>query len=600
MRLEFKNVSRSIEQFNPVDLPDFTVLTGLNGSGKTQLLEALVEESRECVVIEGIEQKDILFFKHQEFHLSDQGKITEAQIIQAKKELWDLFNKHIKKHVLSAKNELQNYGEIKTLCRDKKKGLWDLTKDDIGDDSMYQQLEKYRLIVEDSCITDGHRDESKSILALAKKLPYSIDEIGENDFLNKLVFYTFNRGLFPENLGSIFLDYYVRCKQKKIKEIPNEKPWNIVNSILERFENFDYRFNSPEGIDLFDEFQFKLVHQKNKDLNVSTSHLSSGEKILLALAACRYKPQSDNTFHKLLLLDEIDLSLHPSVIDILIDIVENVFVQNNTKVILVTHSPTTVALAPEESIFVMHKEGENRIEKTSKESALKTLADGFISLSQEEASRGITYNLEKTELPVLLTEGITDKIILENAWMKLNDKDNIDDMPFYIQDCFNANFLKSLLNNGHNSRHGIFKMNSGKTFVALFDFDTLGHGIWQCLRQFDIISDSPSEGLTKKHKDHNAYALLLPVIDSIKDQIVDRNNQPYENEIYFSIELLFYGIEELEGYFEEKEASDSRRIVKFKDASKTKFAENTKSLSRDNFRNFEPLLKQITEILKKR
>lgn len=52
------------------------------------------------------------------------------------------------------------------------------------------------------------------------------------------------------------------------------------------------------------------------------------------------------------------------------------------KVILVTHSPTTIALSPENSIFVMNRAGPNRIEKKSRNEALSILTEGFATLEE--------------------------------------------------------------------------------------------------------------------------------------------------------------------------------------------------------------------------
>ena len=52
------------------------------------------------------------------------------------------------------------------------------------------------------------------------------------------------------------------------------------------------------------------------------------------------------------------------------------------RVILVTHSPTTIALALDESIYVMNKDGKNRIVKTDKNKALSILTQGFATLDE--------------------------------------------------------------------------------------------------------------------------------------------------------------------------------------------------------------------------
>ncbi len=128
-------------------------------------------------------------------------------------------------------------------------------------------------------------------------------------------------------------------------------------------------------MDINGEYVFKLKH-KYKDIEISFEDLSSGEKILMALVASIYKSQSDGVFPDILLLDEIDATLHPSMIKNLLKVIENIFLAKGVKVIFTTHSPTTVALAPNDSIYVMKKDGLDRIQKTSKEKAIKILTEG--------------------------------------------------------------------------------------------------------------------------------------------------------------------------------------------------------------------------------
>ena len=66
----------------------------------------------------------------------------------------------------------------------------------------------------------------------------------------------------------------------------------------------------------------------------------------------------------------------------LLDVLQETFVEENgVKVILATHSPSTVALAPPNSIYVVNRgDVPNKIVSTSREEALEILTEGFISL----------------------------------------------------------------------------------------------------------------------------------------------------------------------------------------------------------------------------
>ncbi len=144
----------------------------------------------------------------------------------------------------------------------------------------------------------------------------------------------------------------------------------------------DYKINSPEGSRPLDAYQLKLVHTKRDGLEVDFGDLSSGERVLMALVASVYKTSADKHFPSLLLLDEIDTSLHPSMIQNLLDVINDIFLSRSVKVILVTHSPTTIALAPDNSIYIMNKEGRDRIVKADKDESLSILTEGFATLDE--------------------------------------------------------------------------------------------------------------------------------------------------------------------------------------------------------------------------
>jgi energy-coupling factor transporter ATP-binding protein EcfA2 len=110
--------------------------------------------------------------------------------------------------------------------------------------------------------------------------------------------------------------------------------------------------------------------------------LSSGEKTILRTVLWFYNTKHNGIFPKLFLLDEPDAHLHPSMTRQFIDIVKGVLVdQFGVRVILTTHSPSTVALAPDDSIFVMHRELPRIRRPTSKAEAIGLLTSGLVTVS---------------------------------------------------------------------------------------------------------------------------------------------------------------------------------------------------------------------------
>lgn len=87
------------------------------------------------------------------------------------------------------------------------------------------------------------------------------------------------------------------------------------------------------------------------------SQISSGEKVLIALALLEMNsPHVGSVPPKLILLDEIDCVLHPAAIPQMFEVIRNVFIKEiGCHVILTTHSPTTVALADVHSLILYEK-----------------------------------------------------------------------------------------------------------------------------------------------------------------------------------------------------------------------------------------------------
>ena len=120
------------------------------------------------------------------------------------------------------------------------------------------------------------------------------------------------------------------------------------------------------------------------DVEMQFQDLSSGEKVLMSFALCLYNAEEsrqEKVFPKLLLLDEVDSPLHSSMAQSLLNTIQTVLVaEKNVSVILTTHSPSTVALAPADSLFEMNPAGPN-IRKIEQSAAISLLTSGVPTLS---------------------------------------------------------------------------------------------------------------------------------------------------------------------------------------------------------------------------
>jgi hypothetical protein len=110
--------------------------------------------------------------------------------------------------------------------------------------------------------------------------------------------------------------------------------------------------------------------------------LSSGEKVILQLALWLYTSQQYNRFPRLFLLDEPDSHLHPYLTRQFMDVMNEVLVEKyNARIILTTHSPSTVALAPEESIFEMWRDAPRIRRPKSRADTIGLLTAGLVIVS---------------------------------------------------------------------------------------------------------------------------------------------------------------------------------------------------------------------------
>lgn len=474
MKLTFNSKYLSIDQFNEVDLPDFVVLTGINGSGKSHLLEAIENKS---VFINNKKSVKAVLFDYKSFYLENEVVNNVHQIITERNNAWNFFQNNWKNQIGVFRNSLgENYNNLIKISTEKDKCFLCLMEDEVTDQTVFQQYDNYRESLKSLIDQEGFRNNQQALAVstIINKLSYSIDEITKEDFDDIFKPYQFKNDFLPRHIGSVMWDYYTKYRSNEVNEFQNEKhdkhlpflseekfikihgekPWEVINKILDNFGSIEYRLPSPEGSDYFGDFQLRLKHQ-NKNLEIEFSALSSGEKVLMALIASIYKTSSDNHFPDILLLDEIDASLHPSMIKNLLNAIDDIFLKRGIKVILVSHSPTTIAIAPEESIYVMNKEGENRIEKKDRNSALTILTEGFATL--EEGLR-IFNEISKQDISII-SEGRNVDFIKKA--LELNNVNDVE-VVVGVEDGSGSHQLNTIF-------HFLTKINHSKKVIIAWD-----------------------------------------------------------------------------------------------------------------------------------
>tara|TARA_R110002074_G_scaffold378796_1_gene556746 strand:+ start:19962 stop:21800 length:1839 start_codon:yes stop_codon:yes gene_type:complete len=337
-------------------------------------------------------------------------------------------------------------------------------------------------------------------------------------------------------------------------------------------------FNSLRTLGMIEDISIPLRLAANTE--VSSRAFSDGQFQSVYLFAISELFKSRNC---ITLLDEPDAFLHPEWQSDFLGQTHAIS-EDGTRtnhILMTSHSASTVASRVASRIRIMEFNG-TKVETCERDKGelIKSLSAGLITFSENEARLNISHVLKNTTGHVLFTEGVTDEIILETAWTKLNPHKK---RLFEIQNAFDCGYLRNLV-----KRESLYADNPGRTFFALFDFDE-AHGDWAQLG--DLVEVDPRKCLIRKPNNRACYAMLLPVpvASTIKDQVVNPvTGQDYGAKSRLTIELLFHDVPGLDVHFEPDptERDHCKRFV----GDKVRFAENVvPGLSTEHFEVFRPI-----------
>ena len=416
LQIQFSRRHRSIRSLvDPPEFSAFSIVTGLNGAGKSHLFEAM-ELGHVTCSIDGVPVPTSLIrrFNWESLHVGQNSPVDPSSRTTLFSTHWTQLQEFRKqqedalRHAWTTQGRDHSNLSVETLFR--RSGeieLFDSAEirpilDSVSNQTR-SQLRQYTTInhpwinrLELQAI-DGPGSERFAVmnqtefLGWAQQPNTSLDPFKQE--LNA-VFATYRR-LERDNFANQKDPYPTRppLDDAEFARIHGEPPWTVVNRLLET-GSYPFRLTVPPGEGTVD-VQIEAVNQSG---SWTFNDLSSGERILIAFVLAMYSIQGSSLrvdVPRLILLDEIDAPLHPSMIGETLRAVQTLIDEKGAYCLMTTHNPITIAISDDVPIFRVNRE-EPRIVPTTPDSAIQFLTAGLPLLTvRSEARRSVWVESDK-------------------------------------------------------------------------------------------------------------------------------------------------------------------------------------------------------------
>ena len=504
MRIELNRPYMSIATLTTEDLPDFAVLIGRNGAGKTQLLGALKEGQAQIpgIGVNEIELYDMNSFRppnasHADRHANLFARDTadayllsgndDRPLIETAAAIFDQFAGDIERN-----SGIQARDDFEKNLRDEIRSLPDFTVFAVEDRGTTYKKTLYEQVwaplnpgitghqgIQPNSFNGDQAALLSAAMKLTGKLPHELtyDDIMhashyEGDTLSNSI-----SAVFTTYKNDQFIWAHKRIEQENIRfdDLITEyrtkypPPWETLRAVLSAMRDaagddglFDFDFSDPDGYELhmgnYEQFTFKAeMTNRTTGARYELDSLSSGERILMALCLASFNQYLGRRRPKLLLLDELDSLLHPSMITALVRTLKTLFVTRGTKVLMTSHSPMTVAALDKADIFRVLRTGDHvKVSRTTTSEAINELSEGLATV--DVGLRIAAYDEAKV---TILTEGNNTKHL--KRWVELH----------FPEDVHVFEGLEHHSNDNQLLEYGrlLARMNTDTHFVVVWDCD---------------------------------------------------------------------------------------------------------------------------------
>ncbi len=318
-------------------------------------------------------------------------------------------------------------------------------------------------------------------------------------------------------LAKTIEDDYFRHKKPE-----NDSILAKINEIFSDSESFKYKLIKPHKSITY-ELVFELKDSSGSSHTIDFQHLSTGEKALFELLCYQYSTSKDNSTIQYMLLDEFDANFNPTLITAYLKILEKL--KTKYKIIITTHSPVTVAESHENEIFELCRDScklTNAKDYEGKKKILQDLAPNFVP----DTELGYLALLSKSKKDIIIfCEGPDDKFYLEDAIKKLNIPDK-----YTIIACTCADLLQQTIKS-FKSVPMLSNFICKKEVIALFDFDDKGMLSARSIKGSEFENDNYNFTVNYQDKNiENKICVMVHTPPNYTDYSISSKDKSYEIE----------------------------------------------------------------------
>ena len=530
MKIDLSRPHMSIATLTTEDLPDFAVLIGRNGVGKTQILDALKEGA---ATVPDVSENEVEMYNMTSFFVQNSGHANRnsdqfarnaanayvsqqggQSLVGAAKAIFDECAKDVEDNSgvqarsdfeQRLRREIQQIPDFVVFARTE--------REDSYEKAIYEQVLRPLIPEENRGRNNRNRPADQpsnsfnsnpaalvsAAMKLASKLPH---ELVYDDIMRAS---HYEGNTLSNSISAVFAAYRVNQYLWAHKRVETEPigfpeliaeyqdeyppPWETLRETLSAMrdasrddELFNFDFSDPTDHELnmgnYEQFTFKAEMTNHATgTQYELSSLSSGEKVLMALCLASFNQHLGRRRPKLLLLDEIDAVLHPSMVAALVGMLKALFVSGGTKVLMTSHSPMTVAALDEADIFrVARVGGDVRVSRTTKSEAISELSEGLATV--DTGLKIAAYDEAKV---AILTEGNNAKHL--KRWATLN----------FPRDVHVVEGLEQYSGKDQLLMYGrmLAKMNTSTHFVIVWDCDATGMAKTLCEELPEYVKVTP-------------------------------------------------------------------------------------------------------------